>query len=453
MTMQFPENFRFGVASSAYQIEGATGEAGRGESIWDRFCREPGRVERGENGDVACDHYHRYVEDLDLMALLGLKLYRFSIAWPRLLPDGKGKPNQAGIDFYRRLSEGLLERDIAPLPTLYHWDLPQALQDEGGWLNRDTAARFAEYAVVAYEALGDLVDTWLTHNEPWVVAYEGYGWGSKAPGERNWRSAFIAAHHVLLSHGLAVRAFREERGWKGEIGIALNLMPAYPLNGTADDFAAAHLADGFHNRWFLDPVLRGGYPVDMVAEITHRFGPLDGIRPGDLETIAEPIDFLGVNYYSSDRVYADPDEPLLGVSAAKPSGETTSMGWEVTPRALYDLLLRLRRDYGEIPVVITENGAAFDDDPPVNGYVDDPRRLAYLRSHLEEVAHAIADGVDVRGYCAWSLLDNFEWERGYSKRFGIVYVDYETLRRIPKASALWYRELIAANSNSNGKGA
>ena len=442
---RFPAGFGFGVASSAYQVEGAATEGGRSESIWDRFCRMPGRVANGENGDIACDHYHRYLEDLDLMASIGVRLYRFSIAWPRLVPGGKGKPNPAGVDFYRRLCEGLRERGIAPMATLYHWDLPQAVQDDGGWANRDTASRFAEYAAVAFDALDGLVEWWITQNEPWVTAFEGHGYGTKAPGQQDWPTALRVAHHVLLSHGLAVRAFRDRNGAGGRIGIALNLTPAYPLNGTLEDRAAAHLMDGFHNRWFLDPVLRGGYPVDMVDELARRFGPLDAVHEGDLKTINEPIDFLGVNYYFSTRVFADPDEPLLGVGVAPPDANTTSMGWEVTPGSLYELLVRIKREYGDLPLVVTENGAAYDDEAPTNGYVDDPRRLDYLRAHLESIERAVAAGVDVRGYCAWSLLDNFEWQHGYSKRFGIVYVDYPTLRRIPKASALWYRDLIAAN--------
>jgi beta-glucosidase len=446
MNGRFPPGFGFGVASSAYQIEGATTEGGRGESIWDRYCRLPGAVANGETGDVACDHYHRYVEDLDLMASIGVKLYRFSIAWPRLVPDGTGKPNPAGVDFYRRLCDGLLERGIAPMATLYHWDLPQAIQDEGGWANRDTAFRFADYASAAFDALGDLVDSWITQNEPWVSAFEGHGFGTKAPGQQDWPTALAAAHHLLLSHGLAVRAFREGAPGEAEIGIALNLTPAYPLNGTVEDRAAAHLMDGFHNRWFLDPVLRGGYPSDMVDELTSRFGPLSAVQPGDLSTINEPIDFLGVNYYFSTRVFADPHEPLLGVGVAPAAADTTAMGWEVTPDSLYELVLRLRREYGDIPLVITENGAAFDDKAPINSHVEDPKRLEYLRSHLASLQRAIADGVDIRGYCAWSLLDNFEWQHGYSKRFGLVYVDYETLRRIPKSSALWYRDLIAAHA-------
>jgi beta-glucosidase len=447
MSGRFPPGFAFGVASSAYQIEGATNEDGRGESIWDRYCRLPGRVSNGETGDVACDHYHRYVEDLDLMAAIGVKLYRFSIAWPRLVPNGKGKANQAGIDFYRRLCEGLRERGIAPMATLYHWDLPQAIQDEGGWANRDTALRFADYAGAAFDGLEGLVDSWITQNEPWVTAFEGHGFGTKAPGQRDWPTALRVAHHVLLSHGLAVRQFRELNRTGGRIGIALNLTPAYPLNGTLEDRAAAHLMDGFHNRWFLDPVLRGGYPADMVDELTARFGPLDAVEPGDLDAINARIDFLGVNYYFSTRVFADAAEPLLGVGVAPPVADTTAMGWEVTPASLYELLVRLKREYGDLPLVVTENGAAFDDEAPTNGYVDDPRRREYLRLHLESIRRAVETGVDVRGYCAWSLLDNFEWQHGYSKRFGIVYVDYETLRRIPKASALWYRDLIAAEGH------
>jgi beta-glucosidase len=440
----FPPGFAFGVASSAYQIEGATTEGGRGESIWDRYCRLPGRVANGENGDVACDHYHRYAEDIDLMAAIGVRLYRFSIAWPRLVPDGKGKPNRAGIDFYRRLCDGLRERGIEPMATLYHWDLPQAVQDEGGWAARDTAQRFAEYAQASFDALGDLVGAWITQNEPWVTAFEGHGFGTKAPGEQDWPTALRVAHHVLLSHGLAVQVFRA-RPSEGKIGIALNLTPVYPASGSVEDRAAARLMDGFHNRWFLDPVLRGGYPEDMVEELTRRFGPIDAIRPGDFGTIGEPIDFLGVNYYFSTRVFADAGEPLLGVTAAPPTAATTAMGWEVSPDSLHELLVRIKREYGDIPLVITENGAAFEDESPTNGYVDDPRRLEFLRGHLESLRRALVDGVDVRGYCAWSLLDNFEWQHGYSKRFGIVYVDYETLRRIPKSSALWYRDLIAAN--------
>jgi beta-glucosidase len=445
----FPPTFRFGAATAAYQIEGSVQADGRGESIWDRFAHTPGRVHNGDTGDVACDHYRRYSDDLDLMADLGLQLYRFSISWSRILPDGKGRPNRAGLDFYRRLVDGLLERGIEPMPTLYHWDLPQALQDQGGWEHRDTTERFAEYASVVFSHLGDRVRSWITHNEPWVTAFEGYGYGTKAPGVRDWRRALAVAHNVLVSHGLAVRAFREVGPKSGEVGIALNLYPVYPATTRGEDREAAYRFDGFMNRWFLDPVAYGCYPADMVGEFEARFGGLDFVQPGDLATIAEPTEFLGVNYYTRTLAAYDPTEPL-GVRT--PPGElpTTAMGWEVSPDTFYDLLVRLRREYG-LPLVITENGAAYDDAPPANGVVDDPERLDYLRRHLAAVERAVADGVDVRGYCAWSLLDNFEWERGYSQRFGIVYVDYETQRRVPKRSALWYRDLIASRTtNADG---
>jgi beta-glucosidase len=445
MTNGLPDTFRFGAATAAYQIEGSVRADGRGESIWDRYAHTPGRIHNGDTGDVACDHYRRYLDDLDLMADLGLQLYRFSISWPRVLPEGKGRPNPAGLDFYRRLVDGLLERGIEPMPTLYHWDLPQALQDTGGWENRDTAERFAEYAALVYRELGDGVQSWITHNEPWVTAFEGYGYGTKAPGVRDWRRALMVAHHVLLSHGLAVQAFREAKPESGEIAIALNLYPVYPATPAAADREAAYRFDGFMNRWFLEPVTHGSYPADMVGEYEARYGRLDFVRPGDLATIAEPIDFLGVNYYSRALAAAGADEPL-GVHT--PLGElpTTAMGWEVSPDAFYDLLVRVGREY-RLPVVITENGAAYDDAPPANGVVDDPKRLDYIRRHVAAVERAVLAGVEVRGYCAWSLLDNFEWNHGYSKRFGIVYVDYETQRRVPKQSALWYRDLIAARSN------
>jgi beta-glucosidase len=446
--MSFPETFRFGAATAAYQIEGSVRADGRGESIWDRYAHTPGRVHNGDTGDVACDHYRRYLEDLDLMAALGLQLYRFSISWPRVLPDGKGRPNRAGLDFYRRLVTGLRERDIEPLATLYHWDLPQALQDEGGWAQRDTAARFAEYAALVFQELGEEVQSWITHNEPWVTAFEGYGYGTKAPGVSHWPTALAVAHNLLVSHGLAVRIFRDVGPTAGEIAIALNLYPVYPASASAKDREAAHRLDGFVNRWFLDPVTSGEYPPDMVAEFEARYGPFDFIRPGDLATIAEPIDFLGINYYSRLLAADDPSHQL-GVRTPLGGLPTTAMGWEVSPETFYDLLVRVGRDH-PLPIVVTENGAAYTDAPPANGVVDDPERVDYLRRHLAAVERAIADGVDVRGYCAWSLLDNFEWDHGYSKRFGIVYVDYETQRRVPKRSALWYRDLIAATANGDG---
>jgi beta-glucosidase len=439
----FPAHFRFGVATASYQIEGAVSEDGRGPSIWDTFCRRPGAVAGGDNGDVACDHYHRWREDLDLMASLGVESYRFSIAWPRVQPDGRGAPNRAGVDFYRRLAEGLRERDIEPVATLYHWDLPEAREAAGGWVARDTAQRFAEYAALVAAELGDVVDGWITHNEPWVSAFLGHAEGVKAPGIRDWPTALRVAHHLLLSHGMAAQALRAEATGV-PVGITLNLAPVRAASTSADDRAAATRMDGHLNRWFLDPVLRGRYPEDMLDHYARRYGPLDVIEVGDLATIGAPLDFLGVNYYSPQRVRADATRQPLELAHVAPPPPTTAMGWEVDPDGLHELLVRVRRDYGDFPIYITENGAAFDDGPVVNGTVEDPRRVEFLRGHLAALAHALADGVDVRRYFAWSMLDNFEWEHGYAKRFRLVYVDYSTQRRVPKRSGLWYRDFIAS---------
>ncbi len=429
----FPVEFRFGVAMASYQIEGAVDEDGRGESIWDAFCRRPGAVAGGDTGDVACDHYHRWREDLDLMASLGVESYRFSISWPRVQPDGRGAVNRAGVDFYKRLCAGLRERGIEPVATLYHWDLPQARQAAGGWAARDTAERFAEYAALMGAELGDLVDAWITHNEPWVVAFLGHAEGTKAPGIRDWPTALRVSHHLLLSHGWALEALRGR-----PTGITLNLAPV-----RSDDAAAALRMDGYLNRWFLDPIFRGRYPEDMVEHYERRYGPFDVVRPGDLDAISQRIDFLGVNYYMPQRVRPEPSRQPLELASVLPPPPTTAMGWEIDADGLYELLVRVRRDYGDVPIYITENGAAFEDGPVVNGTLEDPRRVDYLQSHLGALARAVAEGVDVRRYFAWSMLDNFEWEHGYSKRFGLVYVDYSTQRRVPKRSALWYRDFIA----------
>jgi beta-glucosidase len=443
----FPEQFRFGVATAAFQIEGAVDEDGRGESIWDRFTRQPGAVAGGETADVACDHYHRWEADLDLMQALGVESYRFSISWSRVLPNGIGPVNPAGMRFYRRLAEGLRERGIEPIATLYHWDLPQVLQEVGGWASRDTAKRFADYAALMAEELGDVVGDWITHNEPWVVAFLGHAQGVKAPGLRDWPTALRVSHHLLLSHGLARSAIRTTLP-DARVGIALNLAPIRAASSSEEDAAAARRQDGHLNRWFLDPIFRSGYPSDMVELYESQFGRLDAVRDGDLELIGQPIEFLGLNYYMPHRVRHAPGAGPLELEAAAPAPPLTAMGWEIDPDALLEVLRRLRDDYGAGAIYITENGAAFEDQPlNGTGYVDDSERTAYLRDHLEIVRRAIAEGVDVRRYCLWSLLDNFEWEHGYAKRFGIVHVDYKTQRRAPKLSGLWYRDYIYAARN------
>ena len=439
--------FVWGAATAAFQIEGATTVDGRGESIWDRFAASPGRVRNGDTGDPACEHYYRWEEDLDLMRSLGLQGYRFSISWPRIQPDGRGPVNRKGIDFYRRLVEGLRERDIAPLATLYHWDLPQALEDEGGWASRDVVERYLEYADIVFAELGDGVSDWLTLNEPWVVAFLGYAYGTKAPGATDWPRALRASHHLLLSHGMALRRFREA-GYEGRIGVTIDLTVADPATPSEEDAAAARRLDGHQNRWFLDPLLRGTYPADMVELYESQFGPFDAVRDGDLDLIAQPLDFLGVNFYRPHVVADGTGDPVLRLDYQELDAERTAMGWPVVPTALTELLLRVRQDYGDVPLLITENGAAFDDHIDGGTVVEDDRRLAYVKGHVEALERAREAGVDVRGYYVWSLLDNFEWEHGYDKRFGIVFVDFATQRRILKRSALWYRDLIASRTST-----
>jgi beta-glucosidase len=436
-----PPGFRFGVATAAYQIEGSTLADGRGESIWDRFAHTPGAVANGDTGDVACDHYRRWQADLDLMASLHVESYRFSIAWPRVLPAGGGAVNQRGLDFYKRLAEGLRERGIEPIATLYHWDLPQALQNRGGWADRETALRFAEYARVVGAELGDVVGSWITQNEPWVTAFLGNAYGTKAPGIRDWATALRVSHHLLLGHGRATEALRTVLPATAEVGLALNLFPVVPAVDDEAHRAAATVRDGYVNRWFLDPVFRGAYPEDMVARYERATGPLDAIQDGDLATIGTPIDFLGVNYYNPMRVEPSAEAPLH-VQDAEAVGPTTGMGWEIEPDGLRQVLARVRESYTTLPILITENGSAFEDAAPAGGTVEDPDRRAYLAGHLEALGRAIAEGSDVRRYYVWSLLDNFEWEEGYDQRFGIVHVDFDTQVRTPKASALFYRDYI-----------
>jgi beta-glucosidase len=433
---QLPADFVFGAATAAYQIEGAAGEDGRGESVWDRFCATPGKVRNGDSGAVACDFYHRYPSDIALMQELGVDAFRFSVAWPRVLPEGRGRVNEQGLDFYDRLVDALLAAGIEPYATLYHWDVPQPLEDAGGWPSRATAEAFVEYAEAVAERLGDRVSRFITHNEPWVVTWLGYAWGIHAPGRTSTEDALAAAHHLLLSHGWATEALRREAP-RAEVGITLNLMPVFPFG--PDDADAARESDGFFNRWFLDPLFRASYPEDVLA----RFAPAaPPVRDGDLAAISAPVDFLGVNSYSRQVVRANPEggQPL---PVRDPDSLYTDMDWEVYPDGLYELLVRVHVDYAPQAIYITENGAAFPDVRAHDGEVRDPERRAYLAEHLTAVARAVETGAPVKGYFVWSLLDNFEWAYGYSKRFGIVYVDYPTLERVPKASFHWYRDYIA----------
>ncbi|HHY80170.1 MAG TPA: beta-glucosidase, partial [Thermoanaerobacter sp.] len=427
--IKFPKDFVWGVATSSYQIEGAVNEDGRTPSIWDTFSKTEGKTYNGHTGDVACDHYHRYKEDVEILKEIGVKAYRFSIAWPRIFPE-EGKYNPKGMDFYKRLVNELLKKDIMPAATIYHWDLPQWAYDKrGGWLNRDSVKWYVEYATKLFEELGDVIPLWITHNEPWCASILSYGIGEHAPGHKNYREALIAAHHILLSHGEAVKAFREMNIKGSKIGITLNLTPAYPASEKEEDKLAAQYADGFSNRWFLDPIFKGNYPEDMMELYSKIIGEFDFIKEGDLETISVPIDFLGVNYYTRSIVKYNEDSMLKAENVPGP-GKRTEMGWEISPESLYDLLKRLDREYAKLPIYITENGAAFKDEVTEDGRVHDYERIEYIKEHLKAAAKFIGEGGNLKGYFVWSLMDNFEWAHGYSKRFGIVYVDYETQKRI-----------------------
>jgi len=436
----FPDGFLWGAATSAYQVEGSPLADGAGPSIWHRFAHTPGRVRDGDTGDVACDHYCRYRDDVALMHKLGLSAYRFSIAWGRVLPDGKGWVNTKGLDFYGRLVDLLLENGIQPFVTLYHWDLPAALDDLGGWLNRDIAGWFADYARVLFRALDDRVSFWATLNEPWVVADEGYLYGVLAPGHRSLVEAPIATHNLLRAHASAVQMYRAEG--RHAVGLVVNLEPKYPASDTPEDIAATARSEAYMNRQYLDPVFLGRYP----EELSGIFGQAwPEVPAADLEAIRQPIDFLGVNYYRRGVMRHDPSEwPVRAERVRQPGSPYTELDWEVWPQGLEDILCWLKGRYGDVPLYITENGAAFAD-PPAAGGVPDPLRVAYLREHLSAARRAIRQGVDLRGYFVWSLLDNFEWSEGFSKRFGIVHVDFATQRRTPKDSARFYKGVIRSN--------
>ncbi|GAA4856980.1 GH1 family beta-glucosidase [Kitasatospora terrestris] len=449
---RLPADFRWGVATSAYQIEGAVAEDGRTPSIWDTLCRVPGAIDNADTGDVACDHYHRMPEDVALIRSLGLDTYRFSVSWPRVQPGGTGPANEAGLGFYDRLVDELLAGGITPWLTLYHWDLPQELEDAGGWPARDTAYRFADYAELVYQRLGDRVEHWTTFNEPWCSAVLGYVQGVHAPGRRDFADGVRAVHHLHLAHGLAVQRLRAlaPAGRPLDLAVTQLLSNAIPATDSEVDREAARRADALGFRMYLDPILRGSYPEDLVTDLARR-GVEIPVQDGDLEVISSPIDTLGVNYYRSGKSSghaedgSTTDADGLPVTRHLPIGglPVTHLDWEVMPEDFTRLLLRISRDYPGIPLVITENGAAYDDKPDATGFVADADRTEYLASHLAAVAEARAGGADVRGYFAWSLLDNFEWAYGYDKRFGIVRVDYETQERTPKQSALWLRDTIA----------
>jgi beta-glucosidase len=448
--LTFPTGFRWGAATAAYQIEGAAATDGRAPSIWDTFARTPGKVDGGHTGDVACDHYRLYREDVALMAELGIGTYRLSVAWPRVKPDGSGPVNRLGLDFYDRLIDELLTHGIDPMVTLYHWDLPQTLQDKGGWSHRDTSRHFADYTTAVANRLADRVTTWTTLNEPWCSAFLGHASGDHAPGRRDPRAAFRASHHLLLAHGLATQALRAAGA--REVSLTHILTRVTPRDpGNPYDVTAASLVDALQNRLWLDSVFLGRYPAEVVA-LFERFDADGAIRPGDLATISAPIDLLGVNYYQPNLVGArigHPVNPVYpgteGVASMPQDLPVTGMNWPVDATGLHDLLVRLGTDYPGTPLMVTENGSSYVD-TLVDGRVEDPARIAYFDGHLRAVHEAIAAGVDVRGYLAWSLLDNFEWGYGYDKRFGLVYVDYDTQARIPKASAHWYRDVIRRNA-------
>ena len=461
--VSFPPGFLFGTATAAYQIEGSVTEGDRGVSIWDTFSHTPGKVLNGDNGDVTSDHYRRLEEDLDLLSELGAPAYRFSVSWPRIQPTGKGPANQDGLDFYRRLVDGLRDRSIAPVLTLYHWDLPQPLEDAGGWPVRDTAERFSEYASILGQSFGSEVEMWITLNEPWCSAWLGYAQGRHAPGEEDLGKAAAATHHLLLAHGQAASAIRAESP-EAKVGITLNLGVFRPASEHEDDLAAVRRADGNANRIFLDPLFKGEYPADMLEHYARHRPGFEVIREGDLDQISTPLDFLGVNFYSPHTVAAPnrlEEAKAAGFSVAPPRhdlmaddlraigvGRTdltrSAMGWEIDASGLGELLRRLSSEHPGCPIYVTENGNAFEDYVDPNGAVHDSARIAYLENHLRAVAAAMESGADVRGYFVWSFLDNFEWALGFSKRFGLVWVDYPTGERTPKDSYYWYRDVVRA---------
>ncbi len=448
----FPKGFLWGTASASYQIEGAWNEDGKGESIWDRFCHTPGKIKHGDTGDVACDYYHRYREDIATMAELELTASRISLSWPRILPQGRGAINQKGLDFYSRVIDEMLRRKIKPFVTLFHWDLPQALEDAGGWPNRDTASHFRDYAAIVADRLGDRVKHWMVFNEPWVFTILGYLVGMHAPGRHEPAEALRATHVVNLAQGLAARALRE-RGHKPEaVGTAFSMSPVHPQDpNSKDDREAAERWHRFFNLWFLETAMNGRYPEAYVnnSNLSDRID----VRPGDLEIVKAPLDFVGINLYTRSVVAHDPADTNLGVKQVRPDAkEFTDFGWEVYPAALSEMILRITKDYNRPPIYITENGCSYGDGPGGDGHVRDERRVRFLRRYIAEVARAIQQGADVRGYFTWTFTDNFEWSEGYAQRFGIVYCDFATQKRTVKQSGKWYSQLAHANALDSAPG-
>lgn len=446
-TFEFPKDFVWGTAASAYQIEGAWNEDGKGISTWDTYVRQPGRVLNSDTGDVACNHYHLMAQDVALMKEMGIPTYSFTTSWTRILPKGRGKVNQKGLDFYDRLVDTLLQADIEPKATLYHWDYPQVLQDLGGWHNRESVSWFVDYAQVVFEKLADRVHFWATHNEPWVQAFLGYGYGLHAPGLNDYSQACQAAHHLLLAHGETVRRFKQG-GYQGQIGIVLNLNHLAPASDSEEDVLAYQRVYDETHSIFLDPIYNGTYPERFLEWIgAHQ----PDIQPGDLETINTPTDFIGINHYNSDLVafdmFSGPLKARLTPYSA-PGWSQTEMGWGINPDGLKAEVLNVAQNYGNPVIYLTENGCAFPDQPDDEGFVADWDRIRFISAHIQALHGAIQEGADVRGYFVWSFFDNFEWERGYSKRFGIVRVDYETLSRIPKQSAYWFRDVVKNNALS-----
>lgn len=440
--IQFPKEMKWGVATAAYQIEGAATEGGRGPSIWDTFSKTPGKVINGDNGDIACDSYHRYEEDVKLMKELGVDTYRFSVSWPRIFPEGVGKVNREGLDYYHRLVDCLLENGIEPMCTLYHWDLPQVLQDQGGWGNRETIDAFVAYAELMFKEFGDKIKQWLTINEPWCVSFLSNYIGVHAPGNKDLQLATQISHHLLVAHGKAVQKFRE-LGVQGEIGFAPNTTWLEPYSTKQEDIDACNREIGWYVEWFMDPVFKGTYP-DFMVEWFKKKGVELEIQEGDMESINQPIDFLGINYYTGHIARYKENEGLLDWEFVEMNYDRTDIGWPIFPEGFYKVLMRIKENYGDVPIYITENGSCYNDEPE-NGIVQDDGRISYLEQHLTALSRAIKSGVPVKGYITWSLLDNFEWAEGYTMRFGIVHVNYRTLKRTPKESYYWLQQTIANN--------